>query len=323
MMGVRTRGVGEAMTVNLTDQPRIILTGLIFPESPRWHGGKFWLVDMHAHKVLSVDLEGRSEIVGEFDDRPSALGFSLDGWPLVVLARKRLILRLEPSGPVIHADLSNFPGDDFNDMVVDGVGRAYIDNRVRAQAGAHGRAAGQQGSDSIVLVTPQGTPRHAAEHLHGPNGLVVTADGRTLIVAEAREHRLIAFDIEEDGGLTHRREFARTSTSDEPEEGRDPTPDGICLDAGGGIWFGSPRTFEFLRVEQGGTITHRIGLPQGHRAVACALGGRDRRTLCMLMAETTDENLRRCRGNFEAETQSTSKGWVAVLPVDLPGVGWP
>jgi len=311
------------MTVNLTDQPKVILSGLVFPESPRWHDGKFWLVDMHAHKVLSVDLDGHSAVAGEFDDRPSAVGFLPNGRPLVVLARKRLILRLESSGPVVHADLSKFPGDDFNDSVVDGAGRVYLDNRVKGQPGADHRATGQQGSDSIVLVTPDGNPRSAADHLHGPNGLVITADGRTLIVAEAREHRLIAFDIDQHGGLTHRREFARTTTSEEPKEGRDPTPDGICLDAGGGIWFGSPRTFEFLRVEQGGAITHRIGLPQGHRAVACALGGRDRRTLCMLMAETTDENLRRCRGNFEAEKMSTSKGWVAVLQVDLPGVGWP
>jgi sugar lactone lactonase YvrE len=301
------------MTVDLADPLKVILRGLVFPESPRWHDGKLWLVDMHAHKVLTVDLDGRSGTVGDYDDRPSAVGFLPGGEPIVVLARKRVILRLGPAGPAVHADLSNVPGDNFNDMVVDGIGRIYLDNRREAQPG----------TDGIVLVTPEGDAREVAKNFHSPNGLVVTPDGGTLIAAEARRHRFVAFDIERDGSLAGQREFARTTASAEPKEGRDPTPDGICLDAGGGIWFGSPRTFEFLRIDRTGEFTHRIGLPRGHRAVACALGGRDRRTLCMVMAETTDENLRRCRGNFEAEKTSTSVGWVAVVRVDLPGVGWP
>ena len=300
------------MTVNVTDQPRVILTGLVFPESPRWHDGRLWLVDMHAHKVLTVGLDGHSGVAGEFDDRPSALGFLPDGVPVVALARKRLIVRLDAARQV-HADLSRFPGDDLNDMVVDRAGGIYIDNRLKNRPGA----------DSIVLITPAGDCRHVAEALHSPNGLVITPDASTFIVAESRRHRLLAFDIQRDGTLTNRREWARTATNREPEEGRDPSPDGICLDAGGGVWLGSPRTWEFLRIEEGGRITHRLGLPAEYRAVACALGDRDRRTLFLLMAETSEENLKRCRGNFEAERRSTARGWVGVVRVDLPGVGWP
>ncbi|MEQ8659992.1 MAG: SMP-30/gluconolactonase/LRE family protein, partial [Gammaproteobacteria bacterium] len=108
-----------------------------------------------------------------------------------------------------------------------------------------------------------------------PNGAVITPDGGTLIVAETFAHCLTAFARAADGTLSGRREWAALG---------ERTPDGICLDAAGGIWVASFMTDEFIRVEAGGKVTHVVPC-SGRRAVACNLGGADGRTLFALTYE--------------------------------------
>jgi sugar lactone lactonase YvrE len=297
---------------------------LVFPESPRWRDGKLWMVDMHAHKVATVDLDGAFNIVHELtDDRPSAIGFQPDGTLLVVSARKRLLLKSAGgTGPLTsYCDLNGIPGDNFNDMVVDGCGRAYLGNRFK-----HSTAKGPDGLGSpegIVLVTTDGVAREVANDVFSPNGSVVTPDGKTLIVALSRYFKILAFDIEADGTLSNRRLFADTARDPAaPNAKHDPSPDGICLDEAGGIWFGSPRTGEFLRVLEGGEVTDRIPLPAGWRGLACMLGGPERRDLFLISAESTDEINASCV-DYASELKSASKGFVDVVRVDIPGVGWP
>jgi sugar lactone lactonase YvrE len=278
--------------------PEVLLDDLIFLEGPRWYDGKLWFSDMFAGQVRTVDLSGNTEVVAEVAERPSGLGFLPDGRLLIVSMQNRLLLRLDRDGLTTVADLSSLAVGSPNDMVVDTHGRAYIGHfGYDLFGGEEPRPA------SLLLVTPDGQVREVADELEFPNGTVISPDGKSLIVAETFGRRLTAFSIADDGGLSERRVFAQFD---------EETPDGICLDARGGVWVSSFESGEFVRVEDGGTITERIPVP-GKRAVACALGGPQRQTLFLLTAETTLEEL----------AQGKSIGRVETVRVDTPGAGLP
>lgn len=264
---------------------------------------------MHAHRVLTLDLEGRAELICEFDDKPSGLGFLPDGTPLAVLMRKRHIVRFSQSGFHLHADLSVLPGRYLNDMVVDATGRAYVGQRAGWKPGT---AAGERSPETLTLVHPTGRVETVAEDLWGPNGSAITPDGKTLIVAESRGDRLTAFSIDERGNLSQRRIFAQM----------DSFPDGICLDAEGAVWAGLPLKSEFVRVQDGGAVLGKIPISDGKWAIACMLGGENRRILFMLTAYESYENIARLT-DFNADLTSTSRGFVEVVEVPIPGAGLP
>ncbi|MBN9493256.1 SMP-30/gluconolactonase/LRE family protein [bacterium] len=271
-----------------TFEPRPLVDGLVFPEGPRWHDGRLWFSDMHDRAVFTVTLKGELDRVANVPERPSGLGFLPDGRLLVVSMCDRRLLRLDPDVLREHANLTDVALGDLNDMVVDSQGRAYVGN-----FGFDYNAGGEFKPANLVMVQPDGAVRVVADDLLFPNGPVITPDNRTLIVAETYGRRLTAFSIAEDGSLENRRVFAEFEAA---------TPDGICLDADGAIWVGSPSTEEFLRVREGGEITARIPTP-GRWAVACEIGGPDGRTLFLLSAETSRAEL--SKGN--------SKGWIDVV----------
>ena len=286
--------------------PRVLIDDLVFPECPRWHDNRLWFVDMFGHRVMTADLDGTTEVVAEFDDRTGGLGFLPDDTPIVVLMEHRRIMRLEKDGRTsLHADLSAIPAENLNDMIVDDVGRAYVDC-------IKGRPADPtvDVGDCIVMVDPDGQYRIAAQGgLHRPNGLALTPDGRTLIAAELTMHRLTAFEIEDDGTLSNRRPFAPV-----PNE----LPDGICLDAEGAVWVASARTNRYVRVLPGGQITESVTVDEGKWTSACVLGGEDRRTLFMTAAKVPPIPRGGMKGNLHE-----SVGSIMTVRVDVAGIGRP
>lgn len=257
---------------------------LAFPESPRWHEGRLWYSDFHLGRVCRADKSGRVEVVTEVPGQPSGLGWLPDGRLLVVSMKQRSLLRLDEGRLAQVADLSPWAPGLCNDMLVDPQGRAYIGN-----FGFDMMARAPFAPTVLLLVTPQGEVRVAAEDMHFPNGTVLTPDGRTLIVAESYGQRLTAFDVGSEGELSRRRVWARFS-------GR-VGPDGIALDAEGAVWIASPVSREVLRVREGGEVTHRI--PTQDQALACALGGADGRTLYVCTGRvmvTPQESLRALGG---------------------------
>jgi sugar lactone lactonase YvrE len=301
------------MTAATPKEGRVLAEGFVFPEGPRWHEGRFWFSDIQGHKVVTVGVDGDHEIVAEFDDEPSGLGFLPDGTPIVVLRKQRVIVRLEQDGTTpLHADLHGYSGPavgygppphDYmlNDMVVDGAGRAYIGKFIRRAPNDEESERGE----AILFVDVDGRHAIAADDVRGPNGLAVTADMKTLIVAETRRFQLTAWSIADDGSLADRRVFADLGENH---------PDGICLDEEGAVWVGGgsaasgPR---FIRVLEGGEIVDSV-TPAGDRhTMAPALGGPDRRTLFMATA------------HFEGRDFANAAGAVQVCDVDVPGAGWP
>jgi sugar lactone lactonase YvrE len=289
-------------------QPRTLAAGLVFPESPRWDGDKLWVSDLFAHRVVTVDLEGVVETVAELDDMPSGIGFLPDGAPVVVSMRKCQLVSMSGPRPKLYADLTGLGGAFLNDMVIDRNGRAYVGLRFHPPASGWG----SHSPEAIVLVDENGSARVVAEDMWAPNGTVITPDHRTLIVAESRAARLTAFSIAQDGSLFDRRLFAAF-------EG---VPDGICLDAEGAVWIGLSRFGAFIRVGEGGAITDRIDLAPGHYAIACMLGGSERRTLFLLTSILNAENLSECV-DFDSDSKCTGRGFVEARTVSSPGVGLP
>ena len=275
----------------------ILVEGFLFPEGPRWHEGKLWVSDMQSRWVTTVDLQGKAEKIVEVPGSPSGLGWLPDGRLLVVSMTDRRLLRLDGEGLSEVADLSRLASFHCNDMVVDWRGRAYIGN-----FGFDFAAGAPVSPAEIVLVTPEGQARVVSAGLLFPNGVVITPDGQTLIVAETFGHRLTAFDLEPDGALSHRRVWADLEAA---------FPDGICLDAEGAIWVAAPEPGEVLRVREGGTITHRVKVST--RPYACMLGGPERRTLFVCTAESAVPG----RGRRQVG------GRIEIVVVEIPGEGLP
>jgi sugar lactone lactonase YvrE len=275
----------------------VLASGLAFGEGPRWYQGHLWLSDMHAQRVVTVTEEGRVDRVVRVAGRPSGLGWLPDGRLLVVSMEDRKLLAFDGRGLETYADLSALAPHAINDMVVDGEGRAWV-----SQFGYDFHHQGEFRKTEILRVDPDGRASAAAGELAFPNGMVITPDGATLVVAETLAARLTAFDIGPDGALSNRRLFAKLEGA---------VPDGICLDAEGCIWVASPPSRECLRVREGGEVIERVATET--MSIACMLGGDDRRTLFVLTSEVIDpeECLRRRSARVET------------VRVDVPGAGWP
>jgi sugar lactone lactonase YvrE len=282
----------------MASAPKVLLDGLVFPEGPRWHDGALYFSDMHDNKVWRLTPEGVASKVAEFPGHVSGLGWLPDGTMLVVSMADRRLLRLDPQGVLTAADLSSYVANPINDMVVDRKGRAYI--------GGFGfdLFAGETARSTVLLsVGPDGSVRVAADDLHFPNGMVITPDGKTLIVAETLGGRLTAFEVDANGGLSNRRVFAAIDGL---------IPDGICLDAEGAVWVAWPGSNKIIRVREGGKIADTIPLPCRH-GYACMLGGADRRDLYICTAP----------GHLPEDFGKERAGKIEVVRVETAGAGSP
>jgi sugar lactone lactonase YvrE len=276
-----------------------LITGLAFGEQPRWHEDRLWFSDWGPQEVIAVDLEGNGEVMIRAPSFPCCVDWLPDGRLLVVSGREGLLLRRESDGSLItHADLSGLSDRGWNELVVDGRGNAYING------GGFDLLAGEEFAPGIVaLVTPDGSARQVADGIAFPNGMVVTPDNSTLIVAESYVKRLTAFDLAADGGLSSRRVWADL---------QDGVPDGICLDAEGAVWYGDVPNKRCVRVREGGEVLQTVELDRG--CFACALGAADRRTLFMMATEWSGP------ANMFDEPRT---GQVLAVEAPAPGVGWP
>jgi sugar lactone lactonase YvrE len=278
-------------------EPRVLLSGLAYVESPRWHEGRLWFAHWGAEEIVAVGLDGASEVVGH---GPPGLGWSIgwlpDGRQLVTGGG---LLRRESDGSMVpHADLAGL-SDDWNEIVVDGRGNVYVNGRCDFDPG-EGDPPG-----ILALVTPDGSARQVADAIAFPNGMVVTPDNSTLIVAESFAGRLTAFDIDPDGNLSNRRVWADLGGG---------VPDGICLDADGAVWYADVPNQRVVRVREGGEILDTISVDRS--CFACMLGGPDGQTLFILAAEW--------RG-FEAldDAIASRTGRVLIVRSPAPRAGWP
>jgi sugar lactone lactonase YvrE len=283
-------------------EPRLLTDGISFGESPRWHAGRLWVSDWGTQELLAIDPSGTSEAAVRLDlegFQPICIDWLPDGRLLIVSSRERRLMRQEADGSLVeHADLSRLFDRGLNEIVVDGRGNAYVNGS------GFDLAAGEEfAPGSIALVAADGSTRTVADDIAFPNGMAVRPDNSTLIVAESYANRLTAFTIEPDGGLSGRRVWAHLG---------DHHPDGICVDAGGAVWYGDVPNRCCVRVREGGERLEVIELDRG--CFACALGGEDGRDLFLVAREW--------RG-IDAIDTGERTGQVLVARGPAPRAGWP
>ncbi|HEY3956748.1 MAG TPA: SMP-30/gluconolactonase/LRE family protein [Streptosporangiaceae bacterium] len=275
--------------------PEVLMTGIVFGESPRWHDGRLWFSDWGAHQVIALNADGSHEVVVTVPSFPMCIDFLPGGRLLIVDSAQRRLLRREPDGSLVqHAGLAAIADKPWNDIVVDDRGNAYVNSIGFDFPG------GEFAPGLVALVTPDGSVRRVAEDLAFPNGMAITADGTTLIVAESYANRLTAFGIAPDGSLSGRRVWAETPGDH---------PDGICVDAEGAVWYADVGNRHCVRVREGGEVLATAVMDRG--AFACVL------------SRGSDPRLFAVGQNYGGPALAEPTGQVVAFPAPAPGAGRP
>lgn len=275
--------------------------GLRFTESPRWRGDRLWFIDIHDNAIKSVSLAGdlRTELALPF--KPNGLGFLPDGSVVFSDALSLTMKRWDGSMVQDHASLAATSVFCLSDAITDGQGRTWVGD---IGYNFWNPDAAPVDTCTIARIDRNGTVAKAADGLEFPNGMVMTPDGGTLIVAETNAFRLTAYDVAADGSLSRRRTFADLPAGVQP--------DGICLDAEGAVWIANPAgSPAVLRVRDGGEVTDTIAL-ESH-AYAIMLGGPERRHLFICTSASHDP----------AEIAASPSARLLVTEVAVPGAGMP
>jgi len=273
----------------LAAEMRTLMTGVAMGESPRWHQGRLWFSDWGAQEIIAVEVDGKSEVaVRVAFALPFCIDWLRDGRLLIVSGREGLLMRREHDGSLVtHADLRGLSGGGWNEIVVDGRGNTYIN-----------------GGPGIALLATDGSVRQVADSFAFPNGMAITPDNSTLIIAESHGKKLTAFDIAPDGSLSGRRVWADLGSG---------VPDGICIDAHGAVWYADVPNRRCVRVREGGYVLQTVTADRG--CFACMLGGPDRRTLFIVATEW--------RGLEKvAEVALARTGQLLTIEAPAPADGW-
>ena len=273
-----------------------LIDGGYFFEGPRWHDGAWWCSDIYAKQVLRITPDGAKTVMAEVPGEPSGLGWMPNGDLLIASMQDRKLLRRTADGTLaVHADLSSIMPFFINDMIVDSEGRAYVGN-----FGFDIWNGGAPRSTCLIRVDADGSVHLAGKDLWFPNGMVITGDGKTLIVAESGAARLTAFTIEPGGRLRDQRIWAKLGEAHPLDAAGDLTkmdfgPDGCAIDSEDHVWVADSFFNRVCRVAEGGAILETVpGLPdQG--LYACALGGEDGHALMMCAAPDFHSDARRAK----------------------------
>ena len=281
----------------------ILCSGFGLVESPRWHEGRLWFSDWTGGRIVAVDDAGVTEVIVEHESLPLCFDFLPDGRLVLVSNQERALLSLEDDGSLApYADLSALSPYGCNDIVVDGRGYAFV-NSPNFDFAA-GPPEGDVQPGVVGVVTPGREVRTVADDLAFPNGMAVSADGGTLVVADSYRHQLVGFAITDDGSLAERRVWADLG---------DHAPDGICLDADGAAWYADVPHQVCVRVAEGGEVLDTVDLDRG--GFACMLGGATVPALYVVAAVWP--------GAAGLMTHTEWDGQVLRKRVDVRGAGWP
>jgi sugar lactone lactonase YvrE len=278
---------------------KTLMTGLAIGESTRWHDGRIWFSNWGAQEIIAVDADGSSEVMLQV---PTTIPFCFDWLPdgrlLVVSGPESLLLRQEHVGSLVtHADLTSVSGG-CNEIVVDGRGNIYVNG-----AGLNPKPGEFFAPGVIALIRPDGSVQQVAEGIAFPNGMAITPDNSTLIIAESYGKKLTAFDIAADGSLSNRLIWADCV---------DGVPDGICIDAEGAVWYADVPNKRCIRVREGGEVLQTVNVDRG--CFACMLGGPERKTLFIVATIWK---------GFEGMNDGSRNGLLLSTEVDVAGAGWP
>lgn len=184
--------------------------------------GRFFYVSPNLGSVRYLDDQGQQQELANTGGVPAGLQVTASN-NIWVADMKLGLLHITPQGKVTHT-VSEFNGKPMrgcNDCSLDSQGNLY------ATAPAGSGAGKPEGE--LYCLTTDGKVHLLDGGYEFCNGLAVSEDDKTLIVAETHTKKLWAFDIVEPGKVTNKRLFA--TLSGDHEGG----PDGIDFDAEGNL----------------------------------------------------------------------------------------
>ncbi len=231
-------------------------------EGPVWSaawGGLRW-VDMLAGDILSLRADGE---VGRRHVGAIAAALRPRRGGGAVIAVERGFVLEAPDGTMSTAiDAAADPGVRMNEGGCDPDGRFYCGTM------AYDR---RPGGGTVYRLDPDRSVHVVLEGVTISNGLDWSPDGTRAYYNDTETGRVDVFDYTAGTGLSNRRPFARI------EEGGG-RPDGLTVDADGGVWVALNGGGAVRRYTADGTLDTVLATPTPH-VTACAFGGADLRTL--------------------------------------------
>lgn len=267
--------------------------GLI--EGPRVDGqDRLYFTDHASASVCRRSPDGRLETL--LSGRPSIGGLALCKSGKLLMSGPSLALLDEKAGTVEDV-FSKYPGrtiNSLNDLTVDAHGSVYIGSMNYNALNRHAKPV----PGDLFRVDPDGMATLVGEGYQVSNGLGFSPDGKLLYHADSPPKAIYAYDVAPDRTLKNRRRFA------ELPEGY---PDGLAVDAEGGVWAAAIFAYELVRFKPDGTLDRRIKLPS-RMVVSLAFGGPDLCDLYVVTGDNVDRPL---------------KGTIFKLRSDIPGLPIP
>jgi xylono-1,5-lactonase len=267
--------------------------GLI--EGPRVDGqDRLYFTDHATESVRRLNPDGQLETLVAGRKSIGGLAFCESG--KLLMSGPSLALWDEKTGKV--EDLfSKYAGrtiNSLNDMTVDSRGSVYLGSM---NYNALDRSAKAVPGD-LYRVDPGGAVTLVGEGYQVSNGLGFSPDGKLLYHADSPPKTIFAYDVTPDRQLKNRRVFATL-----PEG----YPDGLAVDAEGGVWVAAIFAYELVRFKPDGSVDRRIKMPS-RMVVSLAFGGPDMCDLYVVTGDNVDKPL---------------KGTIFKLRSEIPGLAVP
>jgi gluconolactonase len=182
-------------------------------------------------QIVQFSLDGKSKVWAN-TGAPNGHKILADGTHLVCDASRHAVLHLSADGRPLEPASTACDGKPLrgpNDLTLDTPnGGFYFSDP--------GGSDDKQLIGTVHYVDRAGKTHLCAGELAFPNGIVLRPDGKTLLLGESRKNRVLRYDVDAPGKLSHRRVFADLPTKDAAAGQIDSQPDGMCLDAAGNLY---------------------------------------------------------------------------------------
>ena len=234
------------------------------------HDGNAYI--SHGKFVTKVTADGKKSQWLDTGGAPNGHKILADGTHLICDGAKHCVFHVSADGKILGKASSICDGKELrgpNDLTLDTPnGGFYFTDP--------GGSDDKKLIGTIHYVAKDGKTLLCAEGLAFPNGIVITPDGKRLLVAESKKNRVLEYPIESPGKLGKMRVFA-----DLPEkkgEQIDNQPDGMCLDSEGNLYVAHYGMKQVQVLDKDGKLVRRY--PGGNLTTSnVAFGGANLNTL--------------------------------------------
>jgi sugar lactone lactonase YvrE len=248
-------------------------------ESPVWHADEqrlYW-VDIQGKQVRRFNPRTKEDESFPLPEIVTSIQLRHSGGLIETLAKDFAFLDPDTNSLERISTLeANLETNRFNDGKCDPRGRFW--------AGTMDAEHWDKPSGSLYRMTADHAVCTMQRNVICSNGTGWSPDRRTMYYTESFRYAVFAYDFDEaSGGIDNRRMFARISDDDRKAGG---FPDGLTVDAEGGVWSNQVALGRIVRYDPRGKIERTVQLPVP-RATSCTFGGEDLRTLFVTSARET------------------------------------